>query len=173
MAMEHKAFLFDAELFRVELESIIVEALNSGRTLGLMAFIEANRDKISDPDEGTPIEESIVLEGADIHRIGDFAITKYYEPGKDIGLGNDWTIIQNQLPEPLKGSVLGAPIGSGTRYFDPGRMGSYIQSIEDVTSNLDGVNTWLDGADQPLRMERLVKILSTAKAERLGLYITF
>jgi hypothetical protein len=60
--------------------------------------------------------------------LGDFALTKYYDAAGDHGLQEHWLAVEEAVPEPLRGSLLGAPFGPAKNFFDPGRMGSYFQT---------------------------------------------
>jgi hypothetical protein len=86
--MEHKAFVFDFRSFESELRPILEKALNDNESSELLRFIEANRAALKDPYEGEPLGEDWfeAAEGNDL-RWGDFALTKYYEPTDDVGLG--------------------------------------------------------------------------------------
>ncbi len=122
--MDHKAYAFDYAGFQRRLAPILYAALETGDAGPLRAFIEANRAELTDPYEGEPLEE---LPDGDVHELGDFALTAFYDPACDIGLADDW--------EEAGDAALGVPFGPPSNLFDPGRMGSYFQSPELVERN--------------------------------------
>lgn len=176
MAMEHKAFVFDFRSFEKELRPILERALSSNASSELLGFIEANRASLKDPYEGEPLEENWreMAEGQDVHQWGDFALTKYYEPSDDLGLGPTWEALQSLLLAKLGKDqpVLGRPVGPPTNPFDPGKMGAYFQTEEDVKANLSELQRLQsNGAGE--QADRLVEILRAAAARGRGLYVTF
>jgi hypothetical protein len=168
MAMEHKAFVFDFQGFEKELRPILEKALASNNSSELLRFIEANRASLKDPYEGEPLGEDWreMAEGQDPHQWGDFALTKYYEPSDDRGLGPRWEALQSQLLAKLgkDQALLGKTVGPPANPFDPGKMGSYFQSEEDVKANLSELQRLQgNGAGEA---DRLVEILRAAAAKR-------
>lgn len=172
MAMEHKAFHFRYAAFEAELRPILESSLRSGEPGPLAAFIDAVRQDLRDPYEGQPLGDDWreSLGGADVHAYGDFALTRYYDPADDRGLGPRWQAIQGALgnePEAVT-AVLGQPVGFEEHWFDPGRMGSYFQSESDVVMHLERVERLaLPG------VEPLVNLLRGASHAGAGLYVTF
>src|SRR5205807_7996746 len=76
-----------------------------------------------------------VIETNDAHQYGDFALTKYYDPTTDVGLGTSWEHIQELIandPTLVESPILGTPLGPIASPFDPGKMGAYFQSAEQV-----------------------------------------
>lgn len=187
MSMEHKAFIFDYDSFIKELAGILEDALLNSEPRNLITFIENNLQNLKHPDEGEPLDSSWreILETelitqnitTDISHYGDFAITKYYNPGNNIGIGYDWARLDDELVTELNVNIsplLGIEFGPENNYFDPGKMGSYFQSSDLVKRNLDLLNSL------PLNMQEnlptipiLKKMLSDALALKQGLYITF
>lgn len=172
MAMEHKAFLFRYAAFDAELRPVLEASLRSGDVAPLAAFIEAERRHLRDPYEGEPLGSDWAesLEGGDVDQYGDFALTKYYDPADDRGLGPRWQVIQEALAGRAEAvtAVLGQPLGSEGHWFDPGRMGSYFQSEIDVTAHLE----ILEGLSVP-GVEPLLNLLREAGDAGVGLYVTF
>jgi hypothetical protein len=168
--MEHKAFAFDFGAFNRELRPILERALRGGATTELRKFILDHRDSLVDPYEGEPLAEDWedALEYKDAHQYGDFALTRYYDPTQDIGLRSSWRAMENtigvqsDLPSPL----LGRTIGDVTNWFDPGKMGSYFQSSEDVADNLARIRSHLRASD-------LRDVIAMLEGAPRGLYITF
>lgn len=174
MTMLHRAFVFDDDAFRAELAGLLAEALHGGELGPLRTFIEAHREELSDPEEGEALDASweSKLEIKDAHQYGDLAITKYFDPADDLGLGADWQAMSelletHGLPETL---LLGAPFEG----FDPGKQGSYVQSpqmVRDHLRQLDelvGRTPDLAGPIAPLRA-----LLEAAAHRARGLYVTF
>jgi hypothetical protein len=178
MSMEHKAFLFDHDKFQKDLEVILVEALDSNEVDALRNFIIDNLDNLKDPYEGEPLdlEWEAMIEPKDAHQYGDFALTLYYDPQADIGLGYEWDI-QDSLPDDNafeSSPVLGIPLGKNSNVFDPGKMGSYFQSPNLVQTNLASLNSiYSTKPDQEEFLQPAIDMLGEAEKEKKGLYITF
>ena len=175
--MTHKAFLFDYARFDMELRSPLESSLSSDNCANVIAFIKRNLDALSDPYEGEPLDgdwESMI-ETKDAHQYGDFALTKYYAPTDDIGLGAAWAEVQELVEthnSELTSPILGNVVGSWDAPFDPGKMGSYFQGESDVVEShrrlLDlNENTSCDAIHAALAM------LDRAISTRKGLYVTF
>jgi hypothetical protein len=175
--MEHKAFLFDYDSFERDLRAILEYALLSGDYSGLVSFINANLGDLRDPYEGEPLgaDWESMIEGQDSHQYGDFALTKYYNPTADIGLGAAWEDLQQLIasdPHLTESPILGSTIGLMDEPFDPGRMGSYFQRAAHVRQ---GHRYLLKLArKQPSEdLNRAIKMLQKAADAGMGLYITF
>jgi hypothetical protein len=175
--MEHKAFLFDYESFDGELRALLENALLSGDSTGLVSFINANLGSLKDPYEGEPLADDWqdLIETQDAHQYGDFALTKYYDPKADTGLGADWDEVQQMIAaDPLmtESPVLGSTVGPPDDPFDPGKMGAYFQTKQQVQrnySNLTGL-----GVKQPAStLNRAIQMLQGAVDAGSGLYVTF
>ena len=175
--MEHKAFLFDYGGFDRELRSILEEALRSGRTDRLIDFIEANRKSLKDPYEGAPLAANWQeqIETKDPHQFGDFALTKYYDPSTDIGLGPKWDEAQRAIPfdpQRRESPVLGMTVGPSNSPFDPGKMGAYFQSEQQARRNAEYVSRLAQGKSSEVLTET-AQMLSEASRMNRGLYVTF
>ncbi|MEH1896798.1 MAG: hypothetical protein V7K94_16170 [Nostoc sp.] len=179
MSMRHKAFIFDYDAFIQELADILENALAINQGNELITFIENNLSSLKDPDEGEALDSSWkeIIEIEDISQYGDFAITKYYNPQCDIGLGYDWLPLHNMLFNELDKNVsplLGKVFGISGNYFDPGKMGSYFQSLEQVNQNWELLNLLLNEKNEYLpSLVLAMKMLSNALDLQKGLYITF
>jgi hypothetical protein len=177
MSFEHKAFLFDYGDFQNEFEPVLVDALASGNLAGLISFIESNRGMLRDPYEGYPLDEGWreLIEEEDAHQFGDFALTKFYDPREDIGLGSSWEQVQSALDEEFgRGliTVLGRAVGPDGAFFDPGKMGSYFLSEEaarEACRKLRGLQA--EGRTEGIK--GFLEILERSVAEGKGLYVTF
>jgi hypothetical protein len=175
--MEHKAFLFDYDSFERELRAILEDALRSGDHSGLVSFINANLGDLRDPYEGEPLgaDWEAMIETQDPHQYGDFALTKYYNPTADIGLGAAWENLQELIAnDPLltESPILGSTIGLKDDPFDPGKMGSYLQSAQQVRQN----QRYLANLAKKERAEvlnRAIQMLQEAVDANTGLYVTF
>ncbi|MEH1942426.1 MAG: hypothetical protein V7L01_19730 [Nostoc sp.] len=118
-----------------------------------------------------------MIETEDINQYGDFAITKYYNPQCNIGLGYNWMPLYDILPNELDKDVsplLGKFFGIPGNYFNPGKMGSYFQSLEQVKNNFELLNFLLNENKEHLpNLALLMKMLSNALDLKKGLNITF
>lgn len=177
--MEQKAFVFDQPGFTTELSSTLRGALETGELGGLTNFIDENLASLKDPYEGNPLDSSWqdLIETHDAHQLGDFALTKYYDPLADIGLGPSWEEVAELLnAQGINGDavVLGSPFGPRDHYFDPGKMGSYFQSPELVRQNLNRLRSLI--AQKPALAPQLAEtlaMLEQAEKAGQGLYVTF
>jgi len=177
MSMEHKAFLFDYDSFDRELRSILEDALGSGDSARLRSYIISNLHRLKDPYEGYALsgEWESLIESHNAHQYGDFALTKYYRPTSDIGLGRSWEHVQELIASDLtltESPILGATVGPRGNPFDPGGMGSYFQSSPSVRQHLE----YLSGLAKNVKDDGLLKamqMLNEAAKVDSGLYITF
>src|SRR5262245_24530781 len=173
--MEHKAYLFDYESFSRELKGILEAAIQTHDPAALVSFIRVNVGNLRDPYEGKPLERDweSLIETRDAHQYGDFALTKYYDPLVEIGLGTDWNSVQEliALDRTLTESpILGSTIGPPDEPFDPGKMGSYFQTDRQVGESHEYL---LKRAEQR-RLESLasaIEMLQKALQAGTGLYV--
>ena len=174
--LEHKAFLFDYPQFTCELLPILEHSLTTNDCAQLISFIWDNIGLLSDPYEGEPLTpswETDFIETADAHQYGDFALTKYYTPLNDIGLGYSWISVKDAIPD-NKGlsPILGSVIGSPDNPFDPGKMGSYFQSNMRVQKNFEFLQT-ITEQKTPEELDKAVGLLMQPFRLQKGLYVTF
>ena len=173
--MQHRAFLFDYARFTAELEPMLDEALRTGHLKRLARHLDEVEAELSDPEEGEPFEGGwrTWLESGDVHELGDIALTRFYDPGDDLGLGDDWLGARDALVSRLDTTfpVLGRFIGPADRPFDPGRMGSYVQSPSDVVASLAVVEAAV--SDGIVALASLTSLLGAAVRAGAGLYVTF
>lgn len=174
--MDHKAFIFDFAAFQDELKPILEEELASNSYVRLREFVLINRKLLRDPYGGLPLTENweIQISPKDPHQYGDFAITKYYDPTMDIGLGNEW-----EEPQELfitlglsESPILGRTIGPHENPFDPGKMGSYFQSNQQVLDNLRLLDD-LAGQRPTQILNAAREVLYSAARVGAGVYVTF
>jgi len=179
MSMEHKAFVLDYEAFKSQLGSLLESALMTGINDKLAQFIGTNITWLKDPYEGEPLDESWedIIEVKDTHSYGDFALTKFYNPASDIGLGDDWEEIQdllNDVSSDFGTAILGRPFGPERNYFDPGKMGSYFQTSGEVQQNLSLLKDL--GQRKPEvspALNKAIEMFQQAAEAGKGLYVTF
>lgn len=178
MSLSHRAFVFDYHRFQMELRPILEAALAPGAVAPLRQFIEENLPYLKDPNDGAPLEEGWEqhLEVRDVDQYGDVALTKYYSPNLDGGIGSAWMELDAHLATmSLTSSTLGATIGSGQCRFDPGKIGSYFQSPNEVHRNLKALCEASPGMPAELlpSLISFIALLHNATEKRLGLYVTF
>jgi hypothetical protein len=180
MSLEHKAFIFDAGKFSNELKPHLEADLRAGKSDQVRAFIISNISSLTDPYEGEELDEcwEDMIENKDAHQYGDFALTKYYSPTADVGLGAEWKTIQELLTDmaALKFSpVLGKPLKGGEEVFDPGKMGAYFQTSADVVESLNIMNSIEQSIPKNVieSFNEFKAILKEASKQDKGLYVTF
>jgi hypothetical protein len=170
MTMEHKAFAFDWIKFECELLRTVVKSLVKNDRQLLECFVDSQRDKLTDPYEGNSLSRSWrdQLQVGDVQELADFAITKYYRPSDDIGLGSKWTCIADVLAVAPRKALLGECVGPQERVFDPGRMGSYFQSPLQLNKSFLVLKE-----THFLELSGYCNALEECTARQLGLYVTF
>ena len=175
MSMQHHAFLFDFDAYNNSLKTILEQALQSGSTQDLLHFIEQKRDGLKDPYEGDalPTDWRSFVDVDDVHQLGDVALTAFYSPTADRGFGQDWETLASML-EPIAATlgfspVLGRTIGPPDNPFDPGKMGSYFLSEDDV----DRASKAIAAAPATESIRSLAKLFDTARSAGRVLYVTF
>jgi hypothetical protein len=179
MSMEHKAFVFDYNEFQEKLAGLLSEALKNDVVNKLREFITENLDLLKDPYEGEPLDDDweTMIDPKDAHQYGDFALTMFYEPINDIGLGYDWDEISNILNNNITSEtspILGTPLGLQNDFFDPGKMGSYFQSPTVVNDNLQllkKLNT--ENSINHPKLRTAIEMLEQPASSKKGLYVTF
>lgn len=136
-----------------------------------LRYIEAHREQIKDPNEGYPIPSNwqTTLLNGDVQELADFALTRFYDPAADGGLGETWLIAEGAIPEQDRSALLGTPIGHPDHEFDPGRQGSYFQTPEQVTESLRR----LERCGHEIELESYIQLLQRCSDQGLGVYVTF
>ncbi|MCA9014303.1 MAG: hypothetical protein KDA77_03130 [Planctomycetaceae bacterium] len=173
--MKHKAFIFDHVIFEDELLPVLRNALATNECSALICFIRQNIDSLTDPYEGVPLAEDWeeMIETKDAHQYGDFALTKYYAPTDDIGLGSTWQTVQELIPDDRSSSpILGSIVGINEAPFDPGKMGSYFQSNRQVAESLEFLRH-ITQQHSLEEVDKAVNLLKRAFQSKKGLYVTF
>jgi hypothetical protein len=182
--MTHHAYAFDLYAFaRDELRSILLEALSSGDTSGLIRYIEANRDHLKDRDEGGPLSDNWqdwqdVLVNLDVQELGGIALTRFFDPLEDGGLMDAWLAIYEHLSEADRAALLGTPLRSSDVYFDPSGLGAFFQTPQQVVKSLARVQRielpdvrFKEVLDESL--EQFKELLKECAEAGNGLYVTF
>jgi hypothetical protein len=170
MGMSHKAFAFDWSAFERELLPILVAALGADDRTPLLAFIDAHRDRLTDPYEGDPLPTDwrSLLTAGDAQEAADFALTRYYHPGEDYGIGHPWMRLSDEVAPKVAAALLGHPVGPPGRLFDPGRYGSYFQRPEQVPGSL-----LLVAGARRAELSSYRELLEECLERRMGVYVTF
>ena len=171
MSFDHKAFAFDWGSFQAEMAGLLGQALRTGNAANLERFIDANLSGCASPYDGEKLDagwrRSLGIAG--LQEIADFALTKYYDPSDDHGLHEEWGEVESGLPESARYALLGTPFREGSdAVFDPGMMGSYFQSPEQVRASLVTLR-----AVDAKELESYVRFLASVVRETKGLYVTF
>lgn len=179
MSMSHKAYAFDWDAFqRDDLPRLLDRALATEDLAPLAAYIKRNRENLKDPYEGDPLADDWQnhLENRDVHEYGDFALTRFYDPAEDCGLGHCWNRIDRAIEEEDRDILLGLCLGPEHKRFDPGRYGSYFQPPGQVAQSLARLRgldlSWLEERDKVL-FRSFDGLLEECVDGGLGLYVTF
>jgi hypothetical protein len=179
VSMSHKAYAFSWSAFeRSELRGVLLGALSADDPAQLVRYINEHRCDLKDPYEGSPLPEAWqdTLANRDVHEYGDFALTRFYDPAGDCGIGDQWRDIDGRLTEADRAVLLGTPLGPPNRYFDPGRLGSYFQTPRQVVRSLARVRRFNLAALEDRQRESLKRfegLLAECVDTGLGLYVTF
>jgi len=169
--MDHKAFIFDVESFNLELRPLLLSAGIENEIGTIKHFINCNLIKIVSPYTGDSLGEDWEnqLESGDIQEIADFALTRYYSPAADMGLGYSWDALLETIKLLPVGfdpeyCIVGKQVQQGTFVFDPSRMGLGMIEMKDVSyihQELQRVRPLLKNVELPA--EELLYELSTGE----------
>lgn len=180
MSLEHKAFIFDFDTFDRELRPLLESSLHSGDIEPLRCFIVSNKKFLVDPYEGDSLDDDWedMIEDKDAHQYGDFALTKYYFPKDDQGVGGKWVELQEIISNRGKLNIspfLGAPVGIDGEFFDPGKIGSYFQTTNEVIESLKKIREVKGELKDDLleELKRYEGCLNQAAFDKKGVYVTF
>lgn len=170
MSFSHKAFAFDGHAFEVQLAPTLRRALAQGDPWALEAFVDTHWEALKDPYGGEPLSPGwrSQLEAGDLQELADFALTRYYDPKADFGIGEEWDGLAQGLPGAQRQALLGAALQEGGQTFDPGRMGSYFQDRQRAAMSLQVFEHVDDGA-----LGAFKRGLQQAVGKGRGLYVTF
>jgi len=166
MSFDHKAFAFDWQAFAVEMMPWMSEALAADDRERFVQFVVSNITRCRSPYDGSVLSSSWkeLLEVGDVQEVADFALTKYYDPTDDHGLGATWMEEDAALPENMRPALLGRPIA----HFDPGRQGSYVVAPNNATECAET----LRHANSP-KVREYACFLEDVARKGLGVYVTF
>jgi hypothetical protein len=168
--ISHKSFEIRWEAFATELLPVLLRALSTGATDELGVFVDENLDDCCDPNEGYPlsVEWRDDLLNGDVHDFADYALTKFYDPAQDFGIGEARYDIERGLAPKARAALLGSPIGPQGNLFDPGRQGSYFQDPSAAASSLKTL-----AGHRGSSLDPFILLLETAVASGNGVYVTF
>ena len=165
----HRAFAFNWESFDTSLRPMLEYALtNSSRDI-LVDFVDRNRDRLVDPYDGLPLPPSwqLLMENPnDIHTIGDFCLTRFYDPKRDHGISERFETVSALLSDNEVRCLCGHVLGSKVSPFDPVGMGCYFQKPRAV---VESRRTLAQHRDQ---LAGFLNFLDDCISDGLGLYVT-
>jgi len=142
--MDHWAYALDNDAFQRELAPILIRALRTGSRDERQEFVQRTIAHLNDPTDGTPLNaewhhlvQPPILDRPDlaVHRWGDVALTKDYDPAQEAGLSTAWQVAEEDLRTLGLDSIatlLGRPLGPPNNACDPRLQGAYFQSPHDV-----------------------------------------
>ncbi len=167
--MLHKAYGFDFAGFEKELKFILFNALQNNIVESLVEFVEINIHSLTDPYEGEKLDAEWqgCLENNDVHEIGDFTLTKFYQVSSDNGLSESWGEITSQYPN-INQYLLGKPFGPANNLFDPGKMGSYFQTPLELNVSIQELSVVKDAC-----LQKYLSFLKSCIKNNTGIYVTF
>lgn len=170
MSFDHKAFRFDWNSFTHDLSPILERALFGNEPQLLAEFIDKNFSECRNPYDGEVLEQGWrnLCDPTAVQELGDFALTKYYDPAEDCGLSGDWMELSERLLDAQQAALLGAPFAPQGHVFDPGRQGSYFQSPGQVRLS----EAALSIVDDP-GLQQFRELMRAAIDRDQGLYVTF
>lgn len=168
--MQHKAFEFDWTGFQIGLAPLLEQSLVTRDVESLRQFVTANRRYCTSPYSGQtlPAQWETLLQSKDVQEYADFALTRYYDPSDDIGIGDDWAEALDELSPDQQQAMLGAPFGKPDARFDPGHQGAYFKTVDGVEQSLRALN----GVSHP-EVSKFSRYLVLVSAKGKGLYVTF
>jgi hypothetical protein len=168
--MEHKAYAFEWSAFDVNLHPLLVVALTTNDTTGLLAFIGQHFAQLKDPYDGDllSVDWRENLGNRDVQEYGDYALTLFYDPAECSGIGCDWAGLSDELPQHAADAMLGFPVGPTENLFDPGRYGSYFQTPGQVQVSLKALQP-----NSCPQLARFMELLERCVIKQQGVYVTF
>ncbi len=142
------------------------EALSAEDRESFVRFVDANLTHCLSPYDGSALSPSWkdLLEVGDAQELADFALTKYYDPADDHGLGETWVEEEAALPENMRPALLGHPIA----HFDPSRQGSYVVAADHAPNSAE----LLRKAKSAL-VRDYAGFLENVARRGFGVYVTF
>jgi hypothetical protein len=169
--------VFDCDGYERELRPILDESLRGGSLEPLRAFIQRHREALKNPHDGQPLAEDWEsrLGSRDAHQYGDLAMTRFYEPSSNVGLGEEWDATEDVLTGVgVRGAILlGKLIGPRENLFDPREFQvCYLQSARMVQENSRRLEELLRRRlDLEATLAQAVRLFEPAAEIGRGLYI--
>jgi len=164
MSIKHRAFVFDEQGYRRELAPLLVRK----DPVALTGFIEAHWARLRDPRTGTPLQSNgrVVLEESGPFNEAALALTAFYNPGADIGLGSAAQSLRFALIDLYP---------EGRVFVQGGQLeavGGYYQSAEYVAESVAILEALREEYPRKLEIiDPVLTMLKTAAAASQGLYI--
>lgn len=176
MSISHKAYLFATAEFDRQLAPLLYSALARNDPAGLRDYIRANQQDLHDPDEEMPLAEDWETHyHLDVQQYAAFALTNFYDPTDDWGLGHDFDALGAYLesvPKAKKytGALLGGYLfGPKGKRLDPGYMGTGLATRGQVRALLAVLEKtkWppVPGPDSPVFAKCYYKPASAADVQ--------
>ena len=198
MSMQHKAFLFNTEVYYEQIEPIIESCCKTSDSGVVCEYINNNLEQIYNPytTENLEVDWQNELESGSMQELFDFILTRCYEPDDDIGLEYSWDGVLEAIKEmnildeaEADICVLGRPLIYAGVEINPGLMGlgiveaGEVKRIKDIlTKNQKKLETIdipedllyeLDEDELIDAYDDLCSIYKRAEAEGKGLLFTF
>lgn len=181
MSMIYKANIFDYDSFQREFAPQLYSVLETNDSSLLIEFIEDNREMLKSP-LGQSLDsswQSLELNWT-VQDYGNLAITKYYDPLVGNLLLPQWQPIDEFLHAKLGEDttiLFGEPFGPEENIFDPGTMGTYFQSPDEVLTSSEILNELANRNPKLLRQldsfDEVVALFQSAALGKMGLYVRF
>ena len=175
----HRAYVFDLDAFKLELRPILEDALQTRDPERLRHFISTHFESLKDPYAGEALGEDWeqLLETRDVQEYGEFALTKYYDPSDDIGLGAEWPAFEAMVLRETKAGTdltMGSSVGRAAGTFDPGQLGSYFLTNEEAKARLKTLRGLASEAKTtPEHLSSAIAMFETIVESGKGAYVTF
>lgn len=194
MTMEHKAYLFDTELFNQELRPIILATGKNNDTILLRNYIAKNIGKVRTVYSGELLENNWEneLEIGNVQELADFSLTCFYNPEDVLGLSYSWDVLLEALKTLTTKYyyILGRPLELDTFRLDPGGMGMGFVQMNDILLILEDLinikDTLIEVGEVPTEVlyqctlqefveacDELIELYTEAQESKRGLLITF
>ncbi len=152
MSMEHKAFVFDTEMFHAKIEPVMKESINHPEVA--RQYISANYEQLQSPYTGEMLEENWEEEFDELtlQVYFDILLTACYDVEDDCGLGYLWDAVNgivgalDAFEEPQM-AVLGRNVVINGVKVDPGMMGLGLVESHEIQDILDRLQENRDEAE--------------------------
>ena len=168
MAIIHKAFAFDFELFDRELSAPFEAALRSLDCAQLVDFISTYKDALRDPHDGGPLpaDWQSLVDPDDVQAHASLALTRYYDPAVTIGVAERFSSEEFSDNEQI--ALMGTPISAGEVSFDPNGFGAYFQTVDEARLSI----RLLSGTSNDALRSFADRVREVVRAGK-GLYVHF